>query len=563
MSPRRGAGTRASLIGFAVLAVLLLAPAAAGAHAYVVRTEPASGALLKTAPPKVTVVWDEAITFGIGGARAALGVYGPSGKRVDSGDVRHPAGDTLTVSLPPHLADGTYTVGWKVTSADTHVVNGAFTFSVGTRTASGGIAQKLLASQRVPLALSDGFAVVRFFNLLLLLLCAGGAASIVFVQREAAPAVRARLWSIVVGCAIGLAVVALLGLPFEAAAQDGTGLLKGFEARAIAGVRRTQFGEVWLARAWLGLIIAALAFSLQRWTRARRARELLLLGAAVALLLTPSAAGHADVSGALTFVVDALHVLSAAAWGGGLAFLAAGLALTSRGDRWQVAAETVPRFSALALGSVILLLAAGGANAYLEVRAFRGFVDSTYGALVLVKIGLAIPLLALGAFNNRVSVPRLRAGLGSASAHHRFARAVAAELLVFGLIVGVTAVLIDEAPARNVPPAPAGPVSTRTTVGPFAATIRIAPARAGVNTIDVGVTGSRGRPANVAAVTVAASLPSRSLGPLNYDAKALGGGRFRVTHAQLAIAGSWQLQLGVRQGQFNEWLRTVTVTIGT
>jgi copper transport protein len=264
----------------------------------------------------------------------------------------------------------------------------------------------------------------------------------------------------------------------------------------------------------------------------------------------------------LTFVIDALHVLSAAAWGGGLVFLAAGLAFTSRGERWPLAAQTVPRFSALALGSVVLLLASGGANAYLEVRAFRGFVDSTYGALVLVKIGLAIPLLALATFNNRVSVPRLRAGLGSAAVHRRFARAVAAELLVFALIVGVTAVLIDEAPAKNVPAPPNGPVNTQTMVGPFTATLRIAPAKAGVNTIDVRVTNRRGRPASVAAVTVAASLPSRSLGPLNYSTRALGDGRFRVAHAQLPIAGSWQLQLGVRQGQFNEWLRTVAVTIG-
>jgi copper transport protein len=385
----------------------------------------------------------------------------------------------------------------------------------------------------------------------------------VVVQHDAAPAVRRRLWSIVVVCAIALAVVAALGLPFEAAEQDGTGLLKGLDARAIASVRGTRFGEIWLARAWLALIIAALAFSLERWSPARRVREGLLLGAAVALALTPTASGHANVDGTLAFLVDALHVLSAAAWGGGLAFLAAGLAFTPRAERWPSAARIVPRFSALALGSVAVLLAAGGANAYLEVRAFRGFVDSTYGALVLVKIALAIPLLALGAFNNRVSVPRLRAGLGSAAVHHRFARAVGAELLVFALIVGVTAVLIDEAPAKNVAPSPAGPVSTQTTVGPFTATLRVAPARAGVNTIDVRVTNGRGRPANIAEVTVAASLPSRSLCPLNYTARRLGGGRFRVTGARLAIAGTWRLQLGVRQGQFNEWLQNVPVTIGS
>ena len=562
MSPGRRAGIRVGVPTLAVLAALLLAPASAGAHAYVVRTDPPAGALLKTAPSRVTVVWDEAITLGIGGSRAALGVYAPNGKRVDSGNVQHPTGDTLTVALPHHLADGTYTVGWKVTSADTHVVSGAFTFSVGTRSGGAGVARKLESAQQIPLALRDGFAVVRFLNLLLLLLCAGGAASIVFVQRDAEPAVRRRLWSIVAVCAIALAVVAALGLPFEAAEQDGTGLLKGLEAKAIASVRGTRFGEIWLARAWLALIIAALAFSLERWSPARRAREILLLGAAVALALTPTASGHANVDGTLAFLVDALHVLSAAAWGGGLAFLAAGLAMSAPGDRWPLAARTVPRFSALALGSVAVLLAAGGANAYLEVRAFRGFVDSTYGALVLVKIALALPLLALGAFNNRISVPRLRAGLGSTAVHRQFARAVGAELLVFVAIIAVTAVLIDEAPAKNVPAPPTGPVSTQTTVGPFTATLRVAPASAGVNTIDVKVTNRRGRPARIAQVSVAASLPSHSLGPLNYTAKALGGGRFRVSDARLAIAGSWRIQLAVRQGQFNEWLRTVPVSIG-
>ncbi len=140
-------------------------------------------------------------------------------------------------------------MGWKVTSADTHVVSGAFTFSVGTRSGGAGVARKLESAQQIPLALRDGFAVVRFLNLLLLLLCAGGAASIVFVQRDAEPAVRRRLWSIIVVCAIALAVVAALGLPFEAAEQDGTGLLKGLEAKAISSVRSTRFGEIWLARA--------------------------------------------------------------------------------------------------------------------------------------------------------------------------------------------------------------------------------------------------------------------------------------------------------------------------
>jgi copper transport protein len=554
---------RAAALALVVVAALLLVPASAGAHAYVVRTSPAAGAVVKTTPAKVTVVWDEAITVGEGGAQSALGVYNGAGKRVDSGDVEHPVGDTLAVALRPHLPHGTYTVGWKVTSADTHVVSGAFTFSIGAPSAGGGIAQKLLAKERVPLALADGFAVVRFFNLLLILICAGGAASMLFVLTDAAPEVRRRLWFLLLGCGVALAFFALLGLPFEAAEQNGTSLWSGFGAKALDAVRQMRFGEVWIARAWLALIVAVLAFALQYEGRARRPLGAALLVAAGALALTPTASGHANVSGTLTFLVDALHVFSASAWGGGLVFLAAALILTRRNDRWPLAARVVPRFSTLALGSVVLLLAAGGANAYLEVRALRGFVDSTYGALVLVKIALAFPLLALGAFNNRVSVPRLRAGINSSEVRRQFARAIGAELLVFALIIGVTAVLIDEAPAKNAVNQPSGPVSTQATVGPYRMTLQVAPAVAGANAIKVVLTNSHGRPAHVTAVTVETSLPSRSLGPLEYNASALGNGRFAVKQAQLQIAGTWQVQVGVRQGQFNEWLKTVPIDIGS
>lgn len=553
---------RTAKLALAVTAALLLVPALASAHAYVVRTDPSAGAVLKTAPAKVTVVWDEAITYGSGGADAALGVYAGDGKRVDAGDVEHPVGDTLTVALRPHLPDGTYTVGWKVTSADTHVVSGAFTFSIGHASAGGGIANKLEAAERIPLELSDGFAVVRFFNLLLVLICAGGVTSMLFVLRDADSAVRRRLWRLLMACGIGLALVAVLGLPFEAAEQNGTGLWGAFTASAISSVRHMRFGQVWLARAWLALVIAGLAFSLQQWQSARRPRELLLLAAAFAIALTPSASGHANTEGTLTFIVDVLHVFSASAWGGGLTFLAASLVFSPRVARWPLAAQTVPRFSTLAMGSVAVLLAAGGANAYLEVRAFRGFVDSTYGALVLVKIALAFPLLALGAFNNKVSVPRLQAGINSPDVRRRFIRAIGAELLVFATIIGVTAVLVDEAPAKNALSQPAGPVTTQATVGPFNATVRVTPAAAGANTITISLTNKQGHPAHVAQVSVNASLPSHSLGPLEYNTSATGNGRF-VAHAQLQIAGTWQIQMVVRQGQFNEWLKTVPIDVGS
>ncbi|MBF6558401.1 MAG: copper resistance protein CopC [Acidimicrobiales bacterium] len=64
----------------------------------------------------------------------SLRVIGPGGRRVDSGGTHHPDGDShaVAISLPSDLPRGTYVVAWRVISADSHPVHGAFVFSVGT-----------------------------------------------------------------------------------------------------------------------------------------------------------------------------------------------------------------------------------------------------------------------------------------------------------------------------------------------------------------------------------------------------------------------------------------------
>jgi methionine-rich copper-binding protein CopC len=134
-----------SLPALAAAGLLALAlAAAASAHAYLVHSSPASGEVLKTSPGRVTLTYDEQVTISAG----ALGVYDASGKHVDSGEVTHPAGDTIAVAIPRRLPRGTYTVAWRVTSADTHVVHGAFTFSVGAPAASPRSSKRARPSRR-------------------------------------------------------------------------------------------------------------------------------------------------------------------------------------------------------------------------------------------------------------------------------------------------------------------------------------------------------------------------------------------------------------------------------
>ena len=121
----------------------------------------------------------------------------------------------------------------------------------------------------------------------------------------------------------------------------------------------------------------------------------------------------------------------------------------ARGRRWELAAASVPRFSTMAVVSVAILLIAGTINGYLQVRAWRGLWETEYGILLLIKVGLVLPLLALGAYNNRFAVPRLREQIASVVERRRFLRLAGVELVIMLAVVGVTAGLVNAPPART------------------------------------------------------------------------------------------------------------------
>jgi putative copper export protein len=283
------------------------------------------------------------------------------------------------------------------------------------------------------------------------------------------------------------------------------------------------------------------------------ATAMLLLAAG--LVFTPGLSGHASVTGIGSVIADAAHVLAAATWTGGLAFVVAALVMAG-GQRWPLAAVAVPRFSTTAVVAVAVLLVAGAINGYLQVRAWRGLWETDYGVLLLVKIGLVLPLLALGAYNNRFAVPRLRRQIASALERRRFIRMAAAELVIMIAIVGVTAGLVNAPPARTeISMHEASEMDLR--LGPMRADMEIMPATVGPNKIHLMFT--RGRPDEV---TVIAELKSKGIGPMRYTARpTMEAGAYAVKRANLSPAGEWELDIEVVRGKFDLFTDTVHISI--
>ena len=110
-------------------AALLLAAAAplAAAHAFLDRASPRVGSTVHVSPPRVTLRF----TGHLEAAFSTIRVTDKDGREVDRHDKQLDPSDAsvLRVSLPP-LPPGKYRVQWRVLSADTHVTEGDYTFTL-------------------------------------------------------------------------------------------------------------------------------------------------------------------------------------------------------------------------------------------------------------------------------------------------------------------------------------------------------------------------------------------------------------------------------------------------
>jgi copper resistance protein C len=112
-----------ALLLAAVTFATTLTAGAAGAHAARVAADPADNAAVSSGPVRVSATFNEDLqtTF------AAMTVVGPDGN-LWSADEPQVHGTVVSVGVRPLGPVGNYTVNYRVTSADGHVVAGSWVF---------------------------------------------------------------------------------------------------------------------------------------------------------------------------------------------------------------------------------------------------------------------------------------------------------------------------------------------------------------------------------------------------------------------------------------------------
>jgi putative copper resistance protein D len=220
------------------------------------------------------------------------------------------------------------------------------------------------------------------------------------------------------------------------------GLMAGDISKALAPatlatvVSQTDFGPLWLARLGLIAMIAAWVSLAPRL----EPRSLLLTVASGLAVVSLAATGHTQVGvGAIVALhsgADALHLVAAGAWLGGIF----GLAAMLRGERDMQTTAAVRSFSGLGYGAVAVLLASGVVNAWTLLSGPTALVLTDYGRLLSIKILFFLAMLGLAATNRLWLTPKLGSENGLAVAA-KLRRNVLVELALGVTVVAIVSLL--------------------------------------------------------------------------------------------------------------------------
>lgn len=560
--------SRVTAVVLLVAGLLALSGRPASAHAELVATTPANGAHLDRPPPEVVLRFTESVSpvrNGLrlldGNGRTVVELTGRAGPR---------GGSEVVMPLPGSLGDGAYVLSWRVLSADSHPVHGAFVFSVGSVQAAplADAGARAGADRAVGIA----FWLARLLGFVGLAVLVGGAFLVLacWPAGRTDPGVRRVLKPAWIASLVAAVAVLLL----QGAEVAGSSLAAVFDPTSVLDTVRTRYGVLLLARIALLVVAGVVLARLGRpETRLSRGRIVAVAVLGSALAMTWSGGGHpsAGTLVALAVVTDAAHLLAMAVWLGGLAMLAA-LVLRARGGRApDEASAAVSRFSRWAGVAVAVLGGTGLIQAWRELAAAG--IGTQYFSLLVFKVSAFGLLLWLGALSRSVVRRRLLAPAGMPAAPGRRGRArrveqdtlvglrrsVRWEVGIAAVVLGLTAALVatppgghDHGPAAAAGPA-AGPfLGALTLPGTGDVQVWVDPARPGNNQIVLNVRDGLGLNQDVPEVRAQLQLADGNVGPLPVSLAKTGPGQFVANAVLVPIAGTWRLSLQVRTGDFDE-----------
>jgi len=520
------------------------------AHAGPLSSTPAPNAGLAQAPQEITIRFSERVE-----ARASwLQVFDPQGKHIDDG---HASVDRenpwlYRVGLRP-VEGGTYTVSWRVMSADDgHVTEGAYVFAVGKA-----VPPQPSAVGKVMAVTGWLDALARWIGMLSTTALIGLLTASIVFRRQQLPHIPQPLhilpWLVVLCLGDSLALLARMHqIAPEESLWAGIGMLMSTTAGTILAAK-------------IGLIIGLAAVLASYWcVSAGRlwlwSMALILLGL---LLISDTLVSHSAATAAwrgIAIGAQLVHLVGVTLWVGGLGYFATLFWWSVLRER-SITSElawAIPTFSLLAVGAVGLLTVSGLYLTQLQLDSVDQLLSTPYGRTLVAKLGVVALMLGLGGYHQCIVQRRILTSLAQSKdsmdlVSHRFTRTLRIEA-----ILGIMALLLAAFLGTTSPPSDTSSPLVETfrqvhDVDDAQVTLEIWPLHPGPNTIRLNVSGGAGH-ALTDATTALLQLRSEAseTAPINFilDREATGG--FIKKEAVLGIEGKWTGRVTVqRQGAYD------------
>ncbi|MDF9763670.1 MULTISPECIES: copper resistance CopC/CopD family protein [Peribacillus] len=508
---------------------LLLYPAMASGHATVISSNPSPNEVMDTLPEKISIQFSENIQP----AFHSLEVFSQDGDKIQIQDsaISEQSEKVLEAKWKGTIDEGIYYIKWRVVSSDGHPIEGTIPFQFGDST--------VLPNQEIS-KVNAGFPdSITVFLQSLQYICFAALTGILFFQLslmkgsrlfEASSRARLYLWLSYAGLAFSI----FCSLPLKVTIDAGVGWADAFNGTFIKEVlNATSFGTIWIIEILLLLLLFLVIYFMLENTLIKSLPFLSFIIIAI-LMVCKALTGHtaAVPNQVLAVLMDFLHLLSMALWLGGLLALLVilpGLANRQADDKKTFYWSIIQRFSRWSFLFVIILIISGIYSSLQHVPTIHSLINTTYGQLLLAKIGLMLVMIVLGAFHYFRGKKRVK----------KLGYSVGMEFGLGIVVLIVAALLTNVQTAMSSP----GPIEkTLLTDENNEVTLMVTPNKVGDNLIQVDLSNG-GKPiAEIEQLTITMQPVDTPGGEIKLQMKEKSTGTF-ASKSILTMPGKWNIHI--------------------
>jgi copper transport protein len=243
-----------------------------------------------------------------------------------------------------------------------------------------------------------------------------------------------------------------------------------------------------------------------------------------------------------------------------------------------------------------VIVATGVFQAFRQINRFGALVDTDYGRLLLSKVVVFLALMVVAAVSRdvvnrrwriptdalvapRVAVAAL-SGRGESpteveedepqypegyvldepTAERRLRRSLLIEVVISIVILAVTALLVNAAPARDLE---TGPYLATLRAGEVTFDVTVTPASRGANEMHLFTLDPSGGTIDPTEVTAELSQPENDIAPIDVELIRLAPGHYTSANFAVPFAGDWALTIRAVMNDVDEETATATVAISS